>query len=106
VSAESDNLLVVTEHIDELAAKQVTAAGTMKIAGEVVNDLGPSVWSTHGVACAASNLAVNAVESARDAARSKLWHMSDDLGTRLRTASSNYANSDWVAGRDIDACGL
>lgn len=106
MSAESDNLRVVTNHVDELAAKQVTAAGTLKIAGETVNDLGPSVRTTHGVACMASNLAVNAVESARDSARSTLWHMSHDLAERLKLASSNYNDSDWVAGRDIDSCEL
>lgn len=106
MSAQGDNLRVLTEHIDEIAAKQTTAAGTMKIAGETVNDLASNVWSTHGVACAASNMAVDAVEAARDNARTKLWQMSHDLSERLRTASANYNNADWLARRDIDSCAL
>lgn len=106
MTAQEDNLRVLTEHIDEIAAKQTTAAGTLKIAGETVNDLASSVWSTHGVVCAASNMAVDAVETARDSARTKLWQMSHDLSERLHTASENYNNADWVAGRDIDSCRL
>jgi hypothetical protein len=106
LSAQGDNLRVLTEHIDELAAKQTTAAGSLKIAGETVNDVASNVWSTHGVACAASNMAVAAVETARDDARTKLWKMSHDLSERLRTASANYNDADWLAGRDIDSCAL
>ncbi|GFM17555.1 uncharacterized protein PO1_contig-018-29 [Mycobacterium sp. PO1] len=102
----AQNLRVLTEHIDELAAKQDTAAGDLKIAGETVNDLASSVWSTHGVVCAASNMAVDAVETARDAADGVLWRMSHDLSVRLRMASSNYNNADWRARKDIDSCGL
>lgn len=106
MSTQGDNLRVLTEHIDGIAAKQATAAGTMKIAGETVNDLASHVWSTHGVACAASNMAVDAVEAARNNARTKLWQMSHDLSERLHTASTNYNNADWLAGRDIDSCSL
>lgn len=102
----ADNLKVLTEHIDELAAKQTTAAGCLKVAGETVNDLASSVWATHGIVCAASNMAVDAIEVARDAADAKLWRMSNDLAERLRTASANYNNADWRAGKDIDSCRL
>ncbi len=98
----ADNLRVLTEHIDDLAAKQTTAAGDLKIAGENVNDLASSVWATHGVVCAASNIAVDSVEAARDAADAKLWRMSHDLSERLRMASENYNNTDWRAGNEID----
>jgi len=106
LSAQGDNLRVLTEHIDDIAAKQTTAAGSLKIAGETVNDLASSVWSTHGVVCAASNMAAEAVETARHDARTKLWKMSHDLSERLHTASANYNNADWLAGRDIDSCAL
>ena len=106
LSAQGDNLRVLTEHIDDIAAKQVTAAGSLKIAGETVSDLASSVWSTHGVVCAASNMAVSAVEDAREEAAKKLWKMSNDLSERLKTASANYNNADWLAGRDIDSCAL
>ena len=98
----TDNLRVLTEHVDELAAKQTTAAGELKVAGETVNDLTSSVWATHGVVCAASNMAVSSIEAARDAADAKLWRISHDLSERLRTASANYKDSDWVAGEAID----
>lgn len=97
-----DNLRVLTEHVDDLAAKQTTAAGDLKIAGETVNDLASSVWATHGVVCAASNMAVEAIESLRDAADATLWRMSHDLAERLRAASVNYNNADWVASEEID----
>jgi hypothetical protein len=106
LSAQDDNLRVLTEHIDDIAAKQTTAASSLKIAGETVNDLASNVWSSHGVVCAASNMAVAAVETARDSARTKLWKMSHDLSERLHTASENYNNADWLAGRDIDSCAL
>jgi hypothetical protein len=32
--------------------------------------------------------------------------MSHDLSERLHTASTNYNNADWLAGRDIDSCSL
>lgn len=102
----TDNLRVLTEHIDDLAAKQTTAAGDLKIAGETVNDLASSVWATHGVACAVSNMAVDAIEAARDAADALLWRMSHDLAVRLQMASANYNNADWRASEDIDSCGL
>jgi hypothetical protein len=106
VTAQSANLRVLTEFLDDIAGKQGTAAGILKVAGETVNDLADSVWNTHGVVCAASNMAVSAVETARDAAADKLWHMSHDLSERLSEASANYNNADWLARRDIDACRL
>lgn len=102
----SENLRVLTEHIDDLAAKQTTAAGDLKIAGEKVNGIASSVWATHGIACAASNMAVDAIEAARDAADVTLWKMSHDLSVRLQMASSNYNDADWRAGKDIDSCRL
>ncbi|MBJ7341933.1 ESX-1 secretion-associated protein [Mycolicibacterium sp.] len=104
MTAQSDNLKVLTAFLDDIAAKQGTAAGILKVAGETVNDLTDSVWGTHGVVCAPSNLAVSALERARDAAAAKLWHMSHDLSERLGESSANYNNADWLAGRDIDAC--
>lgn len=106
MSGQQDNLRVLTEHIDELAAKQTSAAGRLKIAGETVNDLASSVWATHGVVCAVSNMAVDDIEAARDAANAKLWRMSHDLSERLTAASANYNNADWLARRDIDSCSL
>lgn len=106
MSGQQDNLRVLTDHIDELAAKQSSAAGRLKIAGETVNDLASSVWATHGVVCAASNMAIDAIEAARDAADAKLWRMSHDLSERLTAASANYKNADWLARRDIDSCSL
>jgi ESX secretion-associated protein EspC/F len=100
----TNNLSVLTEFIDDISAKQGTAAGELKVAGETVNDLGSNVLATHGVVCALSNMAVSDVETARDAAAEKLWKMSHDLSKRLAEASANYQNADWLAGRDIDAC--
>jgi hypothetical protein len=106
MTGQADNLRVLTDHINDLAAKQTSAAGGIKIAGEAVGELAANVWATHGVVCAASNLAVAAAEAARDTADSGLWRMSADLSERLTTASSNYNNADWVAGKNITACRL
>lgn len=105
MSDQAKNLRVLTDHIDALAAKQASVAGTLKIAGETVNDISSSVERTHGIVCFASNLAVAALERARDDTRDKLWRLSHDLNERLKTASSNYNNTDWLAGKDLgDAC--
>lgn len=70
MSGQQDNLRVLTDHIDELAAKQASAAGRLKIGGETVNDLASSVWATHGVVCAASNMAIDAIEAIAPRTRS------------------------------------
>lgn len=105
MSDQEKNLRVLTEHIDALAAKQASVAGTLKIAGETVNDLSSKVEKTHGVVCLASNMAVTALESARDDARARLWQISHDLDERLKTASVNYNNADWLSKEDLgDEC--
>ncbi|MGN7782766.1 ESX-1 secretion-associated protein [Mycolicibacterium sp. 22603] len=100
------NLRVLTEHIDQLGGQQTTAAGVLKVAGETASGVAARVSGSHGVACFASNAALEKVEAARDLARAKLWKMSRDLSERLTMASQNYNDADWRNSTNIDACGL
>jgi len=106
LSGLDDNLKVLTEHLNDLAGKQQSAAGQIIFARDAVVDVTGSVWRTHGAVCAATNLAIGDAETARAAAVSHLYKMSADLRDRLNSAAQNYNNSDWRAGRDIGSCGL
>lgn len=106
MSAQEQNLKVLTDHIRELAGKQQAAAGRIKVANESKGGIADSMWSTHGVACAATNMAVSAAETARDAAGTRLYKVSTELSENLNDAADNYDNVDYREGRNVDACGL
>lgn len=106
MSGLDDNLKVLTEHISELAGKQQASAGRIIGARDAVGDVTGRMWATHGVVCAATNLAVGEAETTRTAAITKQYKMSTDLRDRLNAAVVNYEDADWRAGRGIDACGL
>jgi len=106
VSALDDNLRVMTEHITELAGKQQASAGRILAGKEAVNGVTGNMWRTHGVVCAATNMAVGEAETARAAAISKQYKISTDLRDRLNWAVVNYEDADWRAGHDIGACRL
>jgi len=106
VSAQEQNLKVLTDHIRDLAGKQRAAAGRIKVANESTGEVAGSMWSTHGVVCAATNMAVSAAETARDTAGTRLYKVSTELSENLNYAADNYDNVDYREGRNIDACGL
>lgn len=100
------DLRVLTDHIHELAQGQQAAAGRIKIATESIHGLSGKVWRTHGIICAATNLAVSTAESARAAAGNSLYKQSEDLKDRLNYAAQNYNDTDWREGRNIGACSV
>jgi ESX secretion-associated protein EspC/F len=106
VSGREDNLEVLTEHITELAGKQQASAGRIIAARNAVFGVTGRMWLSHGVVCAATNMAVAEAETTRAAAIAKRYKMSIDLRDRLNWAVVNYENADWRAGDDIGACGL
>ena len=106
MSGLDDNLRVLTGHINELAGKQDASAGRIIAARDAVDGVTGRMWTSHGVVCAATNLAVGKAETARAAAISKQYKMSTDLRDRLHWAVVNYEDTDWRAGNDLGACGV
>lgn len=101
------NLYVLTEHVRELADKQSAASGRILAASHAVyGSLQQRLWTSHGVASAALNAAVAAVEPVRASAVSNQYKLGMDLHERLNNAAANYENADWRNGTDIGACGL
>jgi hypothetical protein len=106
VSAQEQNLKVLTDHIRDLAGKQQAAAGRIKVANESVGGVADGMWSTHGVVCAATNMAVSAAETTRDTAGTRLYKVSTELSENLNYAADNYDNVDYREGRNIGECRL
>lgn len=106
MSGQEDNLRVLTDHIRELAGRQHAAAGRINVSGDALGGVAGSMWSTHGVACAATNMAVSAAETARETAGTRLYKVSVELSENLNYAADNYDNVDYREGRNIDVCGL
>jgi Excreted virulence factor EspC, type VII ESX diderm len=106
VSAQEQNLKVLTDHIRDLATKQQAAAGRIKVANESVGEVAGSMWGSHGVACAATNMAVSAAETARATAGTHLYQVSTKLSENLNYAADNYDDVDYREGRSIGTCGL
>jgi hypothetical protein len=102
---QQQNLQVVTDHINLLAGHQQTAADKILGANRTAGNVSDSVASTHGHACWATTLAVSNADTARTTAGAALFKVSNELSEKLRTAASNYNNTDYMAGRDLgQAC--
>lgn len=100
------NLRVLTEHVTELAGKHDATSGRFLAAKEAVTDLSGNMWRTHGVACAASNVAAASLETARKTAVKNLYQVSTDLRDRLKRAAENYNDADWRESENINGCAL
>jgi hypothetical protein len=100
------NLTVLTEHILRLADKQNTALGQLTGANRAIVDPARQVMNTHGLACGATNLAVEAAEKARRAAGAALVKVSTELAEKLTAAANNYDGTDSAQAGDIGACGV
>lgn len=101
-----ENLKVLTEHIRRLATEQQAAAGRITVANQSARGVSGNMWSTHGVVCAQTNIAVSTAETARTAAAAALWKVSTEFSEKLANAADNYDNVDSQGGQDIGACGL
>lgn len=96
------NLRVVTEHLLHLSEKQSRAAEKLIGANRAVSGVAEAVSSTHGVACSLTNQAVGEAVARRAAAGENLRKVSTELDEKLKSAASNYANADYMAGKSID----
>lgn len=97
---------VLTDHLHELAGKQESAAGRVRMADEKVSGLSGDVLHTHGLVCWATHSAIGEAEGLRHTAAVNMYKASIDLRDRLNWAADNYTDADWVSGRNIGACGL
>jgi Excreted virulence factor EspC, type VII ESX diderm len=106
VTDSEQNLKVLSEHVRRLATEQQAAAGRITVANQAAQNVAGSLWSTHGVVCAPTNIAMSTAETARKAAGAVLWKVSTELSEKLTNAADNYDNVDSQEGQDIGACGL
>lgn len=106
MTAQDDNLRVLTEHIRWLSGKQQAAAGRITIANQAPAGVAAGMWGTHGAACAATNMAMAAAETARTAAGTNMLALTHDLAERLTDAATNYEDADYRAGIEIGSCGI
>ncbi|WP_299561471.1 ESX-1 secretion-associated protein [uncultured Mycolicibacterium sp.] len=106
MSGREDNLRVVTEHLAALAGNHDATSGRLLAAGRVARGFAGEMWRTHGIACAAANLAANAAESERVAALRIMYRKSVDLRDRLLQAAANYTDTDWRESERIGRCAL
>jgi hypothetical protein len=105
-SDHEKNLIVLTEHLRRLAVEQQAAAGRIRVANQPIGGIAANLWTTHGVVCAATNMAVSTAEVARAAAGARLFKVSTEISEKLTYAAENYENVDCQEGRDIGACRL
>lgn len=96
-----NNLVVLTDHLGDLAEMQQTAANQITGANRAVGDLANSVQSTHGIACWSSISAVRDAEEARDNAGQTMYNVSTELAEKLTTSATNYNNADYRSGEDL-----
>jgi hypothetical protein len=105
VTDQDKNLQVVTDHIDDLAGRQQTAADRIMGANRMTGDISARIVSTHGVVCSATSLAVAAADEARKTAGAAIQTTSSELALKLTTAALNYNDTDYRAGKSLgQAC--
>jgi hypothetical protein len=99
------NLHVVTDHIDRLAAMQHTAADKIMGSNRTTADVAGNVLSTHGLVCSATSIALSSADAARKAAGEVLYKVSTEFEAKLTTAAVNYADTDYRLGDSLgQAC--
>lgn len=91
------NLIVLTEHVEHLAAKQQRAADKLIGATRALVDPARHVDETHGIVCTATHSAVSAALEARRAAGSQMQKVSAELDIKLTTAAALYGSTDAAA---------
>jgi hypothetical protein len=101
MSVADENLHVVTDHINELAARQHTAADKITGGNRAIGDVAGHVLSTHGVVCGLTSLALMPVDTGRKAAGAVLAKVSTELEEKLKTAEANYNDADYRAGHSL-----
>ena len=96
------DLKVTTAHVRELSARQGEAAAQVGAAGSATDGATQNMWMSHGVVCAAANMAVEAASAARKAACQAMAGVSQDLDQKLTTAAQRYDQIDQASQADID----
>jgi signal transduction protein with GAF and PtsI domain len=100
MSVDSDkNLAVLTDHIRHLATMQNRAADQIDGANRAIVDPARNVMDTHGLACGATNLAVEATVNMRQKAGAAMQRVSTEFAEKLAASASTYDGTD-VAGAD------
>ncbi|MGD1344831.1 ESX-1 secretion-associated protein [Mycobacterium seoulense] len=95
------DVAVTPEHLDKLAITQEQASSQAGTAASAASGLETDVWVTHGVVCAASNLAFTNAANARKSTGDAMSRASTQLADKLRTAKSVYASTDEQSGKNI-----
>ncbi len=88
------NLNVTTAHLRELASRQAEAAGAITESAAATQGAAMNMWSSHGVVCSATNMAVLAADGARRSACAAVAKVSSTLSEMLDTAAAQYDQTD------------
>jgi hypothetical protein len=89
-------------YLEQLAQRQISAANKDFSAAFAAGDIGSVLWLSHGLLCAASNVAVTNAEDARRDAGLAMQRASKVLADKLRAATAAYENTDEQNGEKID----
>jgi len=95
------NLLVLEEHLHELAARQHTAADKVTGANRAVVDVADAVLTTHGFVCGLTSLALQSIDASRKAAGAALFKTSSELERKLAGAANNYNDADYRSSKSL-----
>jgi len=99
------NLMVLTDHLTELAGRQQSAADQVIGANRHTGDVTTQVENTHGLICNATTMALREAEAGRKSAGEALHRVSTELSAKLTTAATNYNDVDYREGRSLgQAC--
>lgn len=91
---QEKNLIVLTEHVRNLAMKQQKASDKLIGANRALVDPARHVQDTHGMVCVATSSAVESALAARRAAGAQVQKVSFELSTKLNSAADHYDNTD------------
>ena len=101
MTAPEQNLKVVTDHLVRLSGIQQHAADLFTGANRTTGDVADNLWTTHGIVCAATNVAMATAEAARKATGEVLHKRSADFTEQLTTAATNYEDVDYREARSL-----
>lgn len=105
MTAQEQNLDVVTEHLTYLAGRHARVSDLITGANRTASDIAADVVSSHGIVCATTGIAVSFAETQRKAAGTAMFTTSTELDTKLVAAATNYEDVDYREGRSLgDAC--
>ena len=98
----SENLKVTTSFVREIAQGQADNAQTISQIQPVTDGMTLTMWQSHGVICASSNMRMGQLQDARKDACTAMSDMSTSLSERLTSAAEAYDKMDEELGRLLD----